>query len=140
MAGEPVVLLVLATVGIDAAVLTPLFCEVTTTLLGAGPPKLAIRFRLAPLVGENCSEVDDPDGEATETGIYNRLKLELFKCIIMIIIIIFEISTTQTAIKINNIIIITIGTPPILQTKATCLTSSLQFFTRYSLYSWMNNR
>ena len=122
-------LLVLATVGIDAAVLTPLFCEVTTTLLGAGPPKLAIRFRLAPLVGENCSEVDDPDGEATETGQhdhYYHLCDKMF--------------TTQTDIKINDIIIITIATPSILQTKATiCLTSSLQFFTRYSLYSRMNN-
>lgn len=34
-------------------------------VLGVGPPKLASRLRLAPLVGENCSGADDPDGETT---------------------------------------------------------------------------
>lgn len=55
----------------------PLFCDGTVVLV-LGPPKLAMRLRLAPLlVGEYCSGIEEDGGVATV--VVNKIKKIIFR-------------------------------------------------------------
>jgi hypothetical protein len=86
----------------EAADLTkgPLFWAGTVEVFGLGPPKLAIRFRLAPLfVGEYCSCTDDEGGVATDAIIRKYFSV-WFSCPFGIYIITHDFSPNCTPFQI----------------------------------------